>query len=153
MIARLRKALSQKDKGFTLIELLVVIVIIGLLAAIAIPVFLNQREKAYDAAVKSDLKTIAVIEETFFVDANTYEITAADLEAANATVSKGTSYTIDADADSYTITGLSKSGKVFVLDSDTGGVPTLDDSTALPTGASVTIDFTSGDTATIADGA
>ena len=58
MIARIRKSMEEKDKGFTLIELLVVIIIIGILAAIAIPVFLNQRKKAVDAAMKSDLCTV-----------------------------------------------------------------------------------------------
>ena len=55
MIARIRKSIDEKDQGFTLIELLVVIIIIGILAAIAIPVFLNQRKKAVDASIKSDL--------------------------------------------------------------------------------------------------
>eukprot|EP01032_Pedospumella_encystans_P031240 gene31240-35263_t len=63
---------ESKDQGFTLIELLVVVVIIGVLAAIAIPVFLNQREKAADAGAKSDLKNAATIQETYLVDNGAY---------------------------------------------------------------------------------
>ena len=58
----------DNERGFTLIELLVVIIIIGILAAIAIPVFLNQRKKGYDAQAKSDLRTVAHAEETYLVD-------------------------------------------------------------------------------------
>ena len=60
------------DQGFTLVELLVVIVIIGILVAIAIPVFLNQREKGWASAAQSDLRNAAPIAETFFADNGTY---------------------------------------------------------------------------------
>lgn len=72
MIARVHKSMQEKDKGFTLIELLVVIIIIGILSAIAIPVFLNQRKKAVDTGIKSDIRTIANEMETFYVDKQTY---------------------------------------------------------------------------------
>src|SRR4051794_39281943 len=72
MLARMQKSLKEKDQGFTLIELLVVIVIIGILAAIAIPIFLNQQKKGVDAGVKSDLKQLANLEETYYVDNAAY---------------------------------------------------------------------------------
>ena len=68
MIARIRKSMEEKDQGFTLIELLVVIIIIGILAAIAIPLFLNQRKKAEDSAAKADVSTIGKEIATYYVD-------------------------------------------------------------------------------------
>jgi len=59
---------STKKKGFTLIELLIVVVIIGILAAIAIPKFSNTKEKAYLAAMKSDLRNLATAEEAYASD-------------------------------------------------------------------------------------
>src|SRR5256885_8985062 len=76
MLARIRKAAQknaeEREGGFTLIELLVVIIIIGILAAIAIPVFLNQRKKGYEASMKSDLRTVANEMETYFTDFQVY---------------------------------------------------------------------------------
>ncbi|GIW52652.1 MAG: hypothetical protein KatS3mg081_2007 [Gemmatimonadales bacterium] len=59
-------------KGFTLIELLIVVVIIGILAAIAIPKFANTKEKAYVAAMKSDLRNLVSAQESFFADSMVY---------------------------------------------------------------------------------
>jgi type IV pilus assembly protein PilA len=59
-------------KGFTLIELLIVVVIIGILAAIAIPKFANTKEKAYLASMKSDLRNMATTEEAYFADFQVY---------------------------------------------------------------------------------
>ena len=72
MLARIHKAMEERDEGFTLIELLVVIIIIGILAAIAIPVFLSQRNKGYDSQAKSDVRNLATLDETYFTDNNYY---------------------------------------------------------------------------------
>ncbi|HJQ65898.1 MAG TPA: prepilin-type N-terminal cleavage/methylation domain-containing protein [Gemmatimonadales bacterium] len=62
-------------KGFTLIELLIVVVIIGILAAIAIPKFANTKEKAYIASMKSDLRNLVTAEEAYFADSVKYTTT------------------------------------------------------------------------------
>ena len=62
----------RNARGFTLIELLIVVVIIGILAAIAIPKFANTKEKAYVAAMKSDLRNLVTAQESYFADQVSY---------------------------------------------------------------------------------
>ncbi|HKV70142.1 MAG TPA: prepilin-type N-terminal cleavage/methylation domain-containing protein [Gemmatimonadales bacterium] len=62
-------------KGFTLIELLIVVVIIGILAAIAIPKFANTKQKAYQASMKADLRNLVTAEEAYFSDSLKYVTT------------------------------------------------------------------------------
>jgi prepilin-type N-terminal cleavage/methylation domain-containing protein len=68
-----------KAHGFTLIELLIVVVIVGILAAFAIPKFANTKQKAYVAQMKSDLKNLATAEEAYFYDSTFYTTSLAAL--------------------------------------------------------------------------
>ena len=77
---------NRTRKGFTLIELLIVVVIIGILAAIAIPKFANTKEKAYLASMKSDLRNMATTQESYFADNQVYT-TGNPSNIAGATVS------------------------------------------------------------------
>jgi type IV pilus assembly protein PilA len=137
MLARLTQATKKKDKGFTLIELLVVIIIIGILAAIAIPIFLNQRKKGVDASIKSDLKQFATQVETYYTDNQSFPTDAdaaqggagldIDLSGEKVTVSKANVLAYDVNGNRYVICGSNPNssatgGKFFVYISDGGGL-------------------------------
>src|SRR5206468_9517652 len=86
-------AVVRSQRGFTLIELLIVVVIIGILASIAIPKFINTKEKSYMAQMKSDLRNLATAEEAFFYDSTTYTTTLFALN--NFAPSTGVTLTVD----------------------------------------------------------
>ena len=85
---------GRRDAGFTLVELLTVVLIIAILAAIAIPVFVNQRKKAMESSMKSDLRNAAHFMEAYFIDSSTYPNSTAALPA-DLKLAEGTQITIE----------------------------------------------------------
>ena len=121
MLHKLRRR-AEEEKGFTLIELLVVILIIGILAAIAIPSFLNQKDKANDAAAKSYVRNMQTAQETYFTDNSTYANSVATLVGVESSLSQypdgnAADVTATGSATGFTISAKSKgaSGVVYTI--------------------------------------
>jgi type IV pilus assembly protein PilA len=121
MLARIRKAMDENESGFTLIELLVVMIIIGILAAIAIPVFLNQRKNAVDASYKSDLRTIANELESYYTDNEVYPAGFSAVTTAGATVPVGSTNVRVSKNTSVAITFNAARTAYCILASNAGG--------------------------------
>jgi type IV pilus assembly protein PilA len=134
MLQKMRERMGREE-GFTLVELLVVMLILGILAAIAIPAFFNQRSKAHDAQAKSAARTAETAMETYATDnGGSYaSATPALLNGIEQTLKTSGTNAITvpaATANSYSVASTSSTGNVFTIARASTGVVTFSCTTA-----------------------
>ena len=115
------------QNGFTLLELLVSVTVVGILASIAVPQYKIYKAKAYDSVAVSDLHSVVLAEESYFIENNAY-LSCKDADCASlpgiSNLSKGVHLEVDATESAYVITASHKngSGKTYRWDSEHGGL-------------------------------
>jgi type IV pilus assembly protein PilA len=115
------RARLREEQGFTLIELLVVIVIIGILATIALPAFLDQRHKAADVHAKSYVNTASLAMESYALAAGDFNPDAATIADITEELQDAAGWTITPGTTDYTVAVESTSGRTFRIERQASG--------------------------------